>query len=128
MYNAIARQVERELFPALKRHGIRFLCYNPLAAGLLTGKHDFSKEPSAKFSGELLDGLWLNWAALQSFRTLSGKVLEDLQKDNFTDAVNANLIVNRAELEDLLRFITQTLPAIKKYLKLLYNFSKHLFQ
>ena len=46
MYNAIARQVERELFPALKRHGIRFLCYNPLAAGLLTGKHDFSKEPS----------------------------------------------------------------------------------
>ena len=43
MYNAIARQVERELFPALKRHGIRFLCYNPLAAGLLTGKHDFRK-------------------------------------------------------------------------------------
>jgi hypothetical protein len=52
---------------------------------------------------------------------LKANLIRDLQKDNFTDAVNANLIVNRAELEDLLRFITQTLPAIKKYLKLKYS-------
>ena len=47
MYNAITRQVEAEVFPACKELGIRFLCYNPLAAGILTGKHDFSKAPSA---------------------------------------------------------------------------------
>jgi hypothetical protein len=52
---------------------------------------------------------------------LKANLITDLQKDNFTDAVNANLIVNRAELEGLLRFITQSLPAIKKYLKLKYS-------
>jgi aflatoxin B1 aldehyde reductase len=39
MYNAVTREVERELFPALRRLGIRFYAYNPLAGGLLTGKH-----------------------------------------------------------------------------------------
>jgi aflatoxin B1 aldehyde reductase len=39
MYNAITRDVERELFPALRRAGMRFYAYNPLAGGLLTGKY-----------------------------------------------------------------------------------------
>lgn len=39
MYNAITREVERELLPALKELGIRFYAYNPLAGGFLTGKH-----------------------------------------------------------------------------------------
>lgn len=39
MYNALTRDVERELLPALKRLGIRFYAYNPLAGGLLTGKY-----------------------------------------------------------------------------------------
>lgn len=47
MYNGITRQVEMELFPCLRRLGIRFLCYNPLAGGLLTGKHRFDEDPSA---------------------------------------------------------------------------------
>jgi len=38
MYNAITRDVEAELLPALKPLGISFYCYNPLAGGLLTGK------------------------------------------------------------------------------------------
>ena len=45
MYNGITRQVEQELFPCLRRLGIRFLAYNPLAGGLLTGKHRFDQEP-----------------------------------------------------------------------------------
>jgi aflatoxin B1 aldehyde reductase len=45
LYNPISRAVEVELLPALRRLNIRFLCYNPLAGGLLAGKHDFSKEP-----------------------------------------------------------------------------------
>ncbi len=39
MYNAITRDVERELFPAIRTFGIRFYAYNPLAGGLLTGKY-----------------------------------------------------------------------------------------
>lgn len=43
MYNAITRDVERELFPALKKCNMSFYAYNPLCGGLLTGKH-FQKE------------------------------------------------------------------------------------
>ena len=39
MYNALTRDVERELFPCLRNYGIRFYAYNPLAGGFLTGKH-----------------------------------------------------------------------------------------
>ncbi len=39
MYNAITRDVERELLHCLQNFGIAFYVYNPLAGGLLTGKH-----------------------------------------------------------------------------------------
>ena len=39
MYNALTRDVERELFPCLRSYGISFNAYNPLAGGLLTGKY-----------------------------------------------------------------------------------------
>eukprot|EP00903_Cladosiphon_okamuranus_P014597 g13537.t1 len=45
MYNAVTRDVERELLPILKKLRMRFYAYNPLAGGLLTGKHTF-EEPS----------------------------------------------------------------------------------
>ena len=39
MYNALTRDVEAELLPLLRERGIAFYAYNPLAGGLLTGKH-----------------------------------------------------------------------------------------
>jgi aflatoxin B1 aldehyde reductase len=46
MYNGLTRNVEEELFPALRKLGIRFYAFNPLAGGLLTGKHkSFDEEP-----------------------------------------------------------------------------------
>ena len=39
MYNAITRDVEKELFPCLKNYNMAFYIYNPLAGGLLTGKY-----------------------------------------------------------------------------------------
>ena len=39
MYNALTRDVERELSPCLRALGMRFYAYNPLAAGLLTGRY-----------------------------------------------------------------------------------------
>ena len=39
LYNPLNRLVEEELLPILKANGCSFVAYNPLAAGLLTGKH-----------------------------------------------------------------------------------------
>ena len=39
MYNALTRDVERELLPCLANYGMAFYVYNPLAGGLLSGKH-----------------------------------------------------------------------------------------
>jgi aflatoxin B1 aldehyde reductase len=38
-YNAITRDGDRELFPALRAFGVKFYGYNPLAGGFLTGKY-----------------------------------------------------------------------------------------
>jgi len=46
MYNPIVRGAEPELFPALRKYGIRFYAYNPLAGGLLTGKYSFDTKPT----------------------------------------------------------------------------------
>lgn len=39
VYNALSRNVEAELMPALKELGLRFTGYNPLAGGMLTGRY-----------------------------------------------------------------------------------------
>ncbi|RDW93834.1 Aldo reductase [Aspergillus mulundensis] len=38
IYNAFHRAVEPELLRCLRHHGIAFYCFNPLAAGMLTGR------------------------------------------------------------------------------------------
>ena len=39
LYNPLNRLVEDDLLPILKKNNCSFIAYNPLAAGLLTGKH-----------------------------------------------------------------------------------------
>ncbi|MFK8083057.1 MAG: aldo/keto reductase family protein [Granulosicoccus sp.] len=39
MYNALTRDVERELFACLSNYNVSFYAYNPLAGGMLSGKH-----------------------------------------------------------------------------------------
>ena len=39
LYNPLNRLVEDELLPFLREKNVRFVAYNGLAAGLLTGKH-----------------------------------------------------------------------------------------
>ena len=46
MYNLIARGIEQEFLPMSKRLGISNIVYNPLAGGLLSGKHDPQKVTS----------------------------------------------------------------------------------
>ena len=46
MYNALCRNVEPELLPAIREMGMSFYAFNPLAGGLLSGKQlDFDKAP-----------------------------------------------------------------------------------
>lgn len=44
-YNLLFRQIERELLPLCLEEGVGVLPYNPLAGGLLSGKHDRSQAP-----------------------------------------------------------------------------------
>eukprot|EP00038_Savillea_parva_P019930 m.29709 g.29709 ORF g.29709 m.29709 type:complete len:342 (+) comp4624_c0_seq1:60-1085(+) len=39
LYNPINRRVEQDLVPVLRKNKMTFVAYNPLAAGMLTGKH-----------------------------------------------------------------------------------------
>jgi aryl-alcohol dehydrogenase (NADP+) len=46
-YNLLFREFERELFPMCQSENLATLCYNPLAGGLLSGKHPDMASPDA---------------------------------------------------------------------------------
>ncbi len=43
VYNLLCRSIEPELVPCMKKHGIGMTVFNPLAGGLLTGKHSYNR-------------------------------------------------------------------------------------
>jgi 1-deoxyxylulose-5-phosphate synthase len=61
MYNLVARGIEQEYLPMCKEFGISTVVYNPLAGGLLTGKHKQKKiTPGTRFDNNKLyqDRYW----------------------------------------------------------------------
>ena len=46
-YNLLFREIERELLPLAQEEGLGVIPYNPLAGGLLTGKHNRADGPTA---------------------------------------------------------------------------------
>ena len=44
-YNLLFRSFERDLLPLCQEEGVAVIPYNPIAGGLLTGKHDRGSEP-----------------------------------------------------------------------------------
>jgi len=52
MYNLLARDIEREFLPMVRAYPLEVLVYNPLAGGLLTGKH----RPGDPAKGTRFDG------------------------------------------------------------------------
>ena len=46
-YNLLYRAAELELFPLCQAEGLAVITFNPLAGGLLTGKHDRSRAPES---------------------------------------------------------------------------------
>ena len=45
-YNLLFREIERELLPLCAEEGIGVIPYNPIAGGLLTGKHQRAGSPT----------------------------------------------------------------------------------
>jgi aryl-alcohol dehydrogenase-like predicted oxidoreductase len=44
-YSLLFRQMERDMFPMCAEEGLAVIPYNPLAGGLLTGKHTYDASP-----------------------------------------------------------------------------------
>jgi aflatoxin B1 aldehyde reductase len=61
MYNAITRDMEREIVPVARQFGIRLIMYNPLAGGLLSGRYhgmdDVIAATEGRFSPEFGNSL-----------------------------------------------------------------------
>jgi 1-deoxyxylulose-5-phosphate synthase len=87
MYNLIARGIEDEYLPFCNRFGVGVVPYNPLAGGLLTGKHSRTGVPAAgtRFDGNKMyqDRYWLedDFTAVEELRSIAkgaGKTLVEL--------------------------------------------------
>jgi aryl-alcohol dehydrogenase-like predicted oxidoreductase len=81
-YNLIVRDIEQELLPLCAAEGVGVCVFNPLAAGLLTGKHDPTKPPAkgTRFSNErqgkgYSDRYWLpgNFEAVAALKEIAQK-------------------------------------------------------
>jgi aryl-alcohol dehydrogenase-like predicted oxidoreductase len=59
-YNLLTRDIEYELLPLCASEGIGICVYNPLAGGLLTGKHDLDRPPAVgtRFSLESIGRMY----------------------------------------------------------------------
>ena len=76
VYNAITRGIEPELIPFLKAHNLGMAVYNPIAAGLLAGKHKVG-EPATdtRFSNDkkYFERYWTpkNFAAVEKLSKIA---------------------------------------------------------
>ena len=76
MYNLLARGVEQEWLPMTKHYGLSNIVYNPLAAGLLTGKHQMQTvTPGTRFDNNKLyqDRYWhkRDFEAVEKLKTIT---------------------------------------------------------
>ncbi len=87
MYNLLARGIEEEYLPFCKQFGVAVIPYNPLAGGLLTGKHSRAQGPIAgtRFDNNqlYLGRYWHDdyFDAIEELRTIAreaGKTLIEL--------------------------------------------------
>ena len=78
MYNLLARGIEQEWLPMTKHFGLSNIVYNPLAGGLLTGKHHIqSVTPGTRFDSNKLyqDRYWHpeDFAAVEKLKSIAQK-------------------------------------------------------
>jgi aryl-alcohol dehydrogenase (NADP+) len=79
VYNLLTRGIEQEFIPFIKEFNIGLTVYNPLAGGLLTGKHAQSKSPEQgtrfQLNKEYYGRYWLdsNFGALAELMDIANK-------------------------------------------------------
>jgi aryl-alcohol dehydrogenase-like predicted oxidoreductase len=78
MYNLLARGLEQEFIPMAKELGVSVIAYNPLAGGLLTGKHiSDSITPGTRFDKNSMyqDRYWHgeNFRAVERLQSIAEK-------------------------------------------------------
>jgi 1-deoxyxylulose-5-phosphate synthase len=111
MYNLIARGIEDEYLPFCRRFGVAVVPYNPLAGGLLTGKHSRQSGPTpgTRFDGNKMyqDRYWLDddFAAVEDLRSIAaeaGKSLVELALQwLLTQSAVDSVILGASRLEQL---------------------------
>ncbi len=75
-YNVLYREIENELLPLCRDQGVGVIVFNPLAGGLLTGKHESATgpEPGGRFTlgatGELYRDRYWHAAQFEAVDTL----------------------------------------------------------
>lgn len=86
-YNILTRDIEYEVLPLCAAEGLGVCTYNPLAGGLLTGKHDPTRPPTpgTRFANDAqgkqyTDRYWnaSNFEAVEAFRALAAKHGRDM--------------------------------------------------
>ena len=90
-YNLFERQIERELVPCCKAHGVGIIPWGPLAGGFLTGKYKRDEKPKAPAEGEpelkayselyhgvITDTNWDRLEKLQAFSKARGHAVSEL--------------------------------------------------
>ena len=110
MYNLLARGIEQEYLPMCKEFGVSTVVYNPLAGGLLTGKHKQEQiTPGTRFDNNKLyqDRYWheqyfqsveqLRKIAQSAGRSLVSLALNWLQHHTASDCI----ILGASRLEQL---------------------------
>lgn len=78
MYNLLGRRIETEYAACSRALGLTNIVYNPLAGGLLTGKHRLDAEPAAgtRFSKEMYRQRYWNevqFEAVERVRSIAGE-------------------------------------------------------
>jgi aryl-alcohol dehydrogenase-like predicted oxidoreductase len=78
MYNLLARGIEQEYLPMAKKYGVSVIAYNPLAGGMLTGKHSQAAiSPGTRFDKNLMyqERYWQpdNFAAVAKLKHAAAK-------------------------------------------------------
>lgn len=110
MYNLLARGLEQEFVPFAKEFGVSVIAYNPLAGGMLTGKHrGDALTPGTRFDNNAMyqERYWheKNFSAVERLRAIAEKAgrslvslsLNWLMNHTTTDCV----ILGASELEQL---------------------------
>jgi aryl-alcohol dehydrogenase-like predicted oxidoreductase len=111
MYNLLAHGIEDEYLPFCKRFGVAVVPYNPLAGGLLTGKHARQRGPIAgtRFDGNklYLDRYWHGdyFAAVEELAAIGGEAGKTLVELSFqwllSQAQVDSIILGASRLEQL---------------------------